>query len=611
MSSLHATEFTHSPHPLPTLQLHIFARTLNTDHAGVEVSDGASVATLKKAIIAEFKLDIGPNRVRLLREVGGGAPVPLDSCERLADQGVKEGSKVLVEVIAPDIPATSAAETAAVENYKRLFAALRAAELEPIPSSRSSLIKLPEGVQWPQLGAEPLFVRDFYCGLYEGPLASLDPGCTSKLRKFIIRGNAGIGKSAFGAYLLWRAVKAGRTVVYTSDKVDASFVFHSSGEVEVFSAEDFGRRTWGILQQASTVFICDGIQPPVKNAFTVLITSPKRERYREFFKLVDCEILTVPVFSRQEIRDILHTCFLQLVPHEDLVWELYRKWGGIVRYVLAKQGQSSQSLLKTSLTGIDLDDLIFHLGADEIESDDKASHRLLHLKPVGEDEHEFSDPFNIDSYMLARTELASQYAVELVYNALEQRHLQRLNNLLAQPISSASHAKLYGDMYEIGAARKLLNGGSFEAFDCSIGSAVEGGIVISPSTRHTFSSVENLRSLRLSHQGQPITYAPTSGTFTAVDAVLPNNALANFTVNVKHVAKMYGNGKKSKEGVAPVADALGIEGDIVFYWVLPRTRYDEACKAKVPFAVTGQSPGDTRKVKQFFVCVPFDFLRTL
>ena len=58
---------------------------------------------------------------------------------------------------------------------------------------------------------------------------------------------------------------------------------------------------------------------------------------------------------------------------------------------------------------------MFHLGARAIESDDKASHRLLHLKPVGEGELEFSDPYNVDSYMLERTVLASPYIKELVF----------------------------------------------------------------------------------------------------------------------------------------------------------------------------------------------------
>ena len=586
--------------------LHVFARRPNADYAKVEVRDGADAGDLKKAVIAELQLGTPPDSVRLLREVeGGGAPVPLDSSKKLSRQRIKEGSKVLVEVLPPPPPLV-AGEAGALEGARRLLAALHAAQLEPIPSSSSSLVRLAGGALWPQLGDAPLFVRDFYAGLWEGPLASGDPDCTSKLRKFIIRGNAGIGKSAFGAYILWRAVQAGRTVVYTSDKVEFSFTLHSDGRVEVFDAGQLMQRAKGTLGDSSTVFICDGIKPVFASAFTVLITSPKRERYREFFKLLDCELLTVPVFFRHEIKDMLHTCFPHLLPQESQVWELYDKWGGIVRYVLAKQGYSSQRQLKSALTNINLDELIFHLDAEEIESDDKASHRLLHLKPAGEGATEFSRPRDVASYMLERTELASQYVLELVYNAVEQRHLQRLNNLLAQPINSPSHARLYGDMYEIGAARVLLRGGVFSAFDCSTGAPVAGGVVtIPPSTKHVFGSVEDLRLAHLARQGQPTMFTPSSPAFTAVDAVLPGSALVNFTVNVKHELKM--RDASGKEGVGPVADALGISGDITVYWVLPEPRYQQACDAGKPFPVTRQLPGDTRKVRQYFVCVPFEF----
>lgn len=574
-------------------------------YAEVEVKDGASVAALQDAAIAKLKLGIAPDRVRLLREVDGQDPVLLDSRQKLAGQGVHEGSSVLVEVIAPDAPATSSTESAALNDGKRLLSALRAAELEAIPSSRSSLVKLPEGVLWPQLGAEPLFVRDFYRGLYEGVLASCDLGCNAQKRKFIIRGNAGIGKSAFGAYMLWRTVNDKRTVVYTSDKVPYSFTFHSSGQVEVFPSWDFRRHAWEILNEPSTVFICDGIMPSVVNAFTVLITSPKRERYREYRKLVDSQMLTVPVFFRHEIRDIHRTCFPKL--DEDEVWELYRKWGGIVRYVLAKQDLDSQKLLKSALTSVDLDGLLFDLGADEIESDSKASHRLLHLKPVGEGKDEFSDPYNIDSYMLDRTELASEYVAERVYSALQQHHYQRLTDLLAQPIVSASYAKLYGDLYESAAARVLLKGGTFEAFDCSAGAQVAGGVIVTPCTKHVFRNANDLRSASLARQGQPTMYTPASPSFTAVDAVLPGNILVNFTIDLKHEVKMYGAGSKASEGAAPVADAMGVSGDIVFYWVLPEDAFRKACKAGKPFPVTGQQAGNARTVKQFFVCVPFAF----
>ena len=79
-------------------QLHVFARRFEA-FASVDVADDESVAGLKDAAIAQLELDVAPHHVRLLREVEGGAPVPLDSCKKLADQGVKAGSTVLVELI--------------------------------------------------------------------------------------------------------------------------------------------------------------------------------------------------------------------------------------------------------------------------------------------------------------------------------------------------------------------------------------------------------------------------------------------------------------------------------------------------------------------------------
>ena len=103
-------------------------------------------------------------------------------------------------------------------------------------------------------------------------------------------------------------------------------------------------------------------------------------------------------------------------------------------------------------------------------------------------------------------------------------------------------------------------------------------------------------------------YTPASPNFTAVDAVLPGNILANFTIDIKHELKMYGAANKCGEGAAPVADALGVSGDIVFYWVLPEASFKKACKSGKPFPVTGQQLlGNPRTLKQYLVCVPFAF----
>ena len=87
---------------LPSFQLHVFAKSASQElreYAKVVVADGSDVGDLKKAIVAELKLDVAPDRVRLLREVEGGAPVPLDSRKALAAQGMEEGASVLVEVV--------------------------------------------------------------------------------------------------------------------------------------------------------------------------------------------------------------------------------------------------------------------------------------------------------------------------------------------------------------------------------------------------------------------------------------------------------------------------------------------------------------------------------
>ena len=58
------------------------------------------MAALQEAVAVELKLDVPPDRVRLLREVeDGGTPVLLDSRKKLAEQSIKEGSSVLVEVV--------------------------------------------------------------------------------------------------------------------------------------------------------------------------------------------------------------------------------------------------------------------------------------------------------------------------------------------------------------------------------------------------------------------------------------------------------------------------------------------------------------------------------
>ena len=87
---------------LPALShgLHVFARPGSSmEWSDVTIGKRASGALLKGAVMAGLQLDVPPSRVRLHREVDGGAPVRLDSLKNLAEQGVGEGSRVIAEVM--------------------------------------------------------------------------------------------------------------------------------------------------------------------------------------------------------------------------------------------------------------------------------------------------------------------------------------------------------------------------------------------------------------------------------------------------------------------------------------------------------------------------------
>ena len=83
-------------------------RDSNSTYAEVDVSDTASVAALQKAAIAELRMEASPDNVRLLLEVQGQEPTPLDSRKSLKEQAIVEGSSVQLELLEMQKPATQA-----------------------------------------------------------------------------------------------------------------------------------------------------------------------------------------------------------------------------------------------------------------------------------------------------------------------------------------------------------------------------------------------------------------------------------------------------------------------------------------------------------------------
>jgi hypothetical protein len=614
-------------------------RACDAAFAGVEVPSSSDVSTLVKATLAELRLDVPPTAVTLALAAGGAPPLDatlaLDAA--LATRVLAPLDKLIVTVhdaaaLRPtDVRGTARAAAAAADaRAAELARALRDARATPLAdaASGSSLVMLPRGVGWPQLGAAPLFVRAFYDGFYEGVLAECDKGGDAKLRRVTITGNAGIGKSAFGAYVMWRAVAARRAVVYVSAKEPRASIFYAGdGGVETCLRDDYFACSEALLGDPSTVLICDGVAPPAVTAFTLLITSPKRKMWKTFDQLDHSRCLFFPAFSRREIADMLRSCFPHLLTAassggEDGVWARFDAVGGVPRYVLNKVDDDLPAMLRQAVSRALVENLEDYIGDAETESEHVISHRLVRIKPAGEVAADALEPADAStphvgfvgarlaaSYAAARTELASPLAAELVVAEAARRRLRSVRSVLAAP-PKAVLGKLYGDLFEPAARQALAAGGEFLLWNLTEGRAV-GPLVLAPSTVVSFASAAALadavRTASAAGTLGSMLFKPRSGNLTAVDAVIGRNAaLCNFTVNLGHTALRYN--KLRTEGIEPVADAVGIppSGSVDFYWVLPPSRFAKA-REQGPFVIVDAPPGaNARRVVQFALCVSFE-----
>jgi hypothetical protein len=237
-------------------------------------------------------------------------------------------------------------------------------------------------------------------------------------------------------------------VVYISDKSAGCMILYPNGQVHLLDKDAF-KDTLTVLFDPNTVLIYDGDgegkgKPPIVDATTVVITSPQPTRYKAFSKTGALE-LYFPVFSRDEIEDMLACCYPALCETEqarDAVWARYDRWGGIPRYVLELLEPHQQAKLEAAITAVSLDKLAEVMGAAAVEDTPIVSHRLVHLKPTGETTTTFTGGDTIEAYGLARTEYASDYAAELVHEAIETYAGDELEAFLAQPNLHPALAKV-------------------------------------------------------------------------------------------------------------------------------------------------------------------------
>ena len=335
------------------------------------------------------------------------------------------------------------------------------------------------------------------------------------------------------------------------------------------------------LDDRRTVYISDSVAPQTVDAFTIMITSPRRSRYHEFDNSQPCEQLAFPPFSWAEIQAMHGTCFPCIAEAD--VRARYSLGGGIPRYVFGYSYEKLDREIQAAMTGVDLDAMVIEMDSPIIETDTKQSHRLLHMLPRGVvgGASELL-PTSLDFYAPAQLELASSEVASRVYAKAEQTATLRLHKLLAEPPSSPAHAALYQSMYENAVLAELSKGCSLTCWDSTVDKFYTLSV---PQCKRTyFDGIAALGGLFAVDRQQLL--VPRSKSFTAIDAILPGGRMAQVTISLNHDVKLFGRGSRSSEGLVPTFAALhrlaGSSDSIDLYWILPEAQFDELVRSKKP-----------------------------
>jgi hypothetical protein len=310
----------------------------------------------------------------------------------------------------------------------------------------------------------------------------------------------------------------------------------------------------------------------------VLITSPLRERWKEFVKTKGVRELVFPVFSLDEMLRLRASAFFSDDGcDESTVIERYAKWGGSVRHVLTHPEEDWQINLTNNATNMTLAQLKVSCGYAAKDRAAAAQHNVLHLKAACEVEGCELLPSNPRYYAFSHGELASLYVQELVHRQLREREFADLFAFLRASGGTPALAALRGVQYEQFALEALAKGGEFELKQLRREGDILGSLsALGMHLELPQSSMRSITSMSEVELGEAAVWRPRSKSFCAIDAVVCTAHLvlaANATVSVLHPLHL----TNTRGGLDSIASELRLpeEGEIAFLWLAPDDVFDQ------------------------------------
>lgn len=196
--------------------------------------------------------------------------------------------------------------------------------------------------------------------------------------------------------------------------------------------------------------IIDAQTPPLAGARTILLTSPRRERFKEFANLEYVRTVCMPLWDTEEILALRNANFAGL--SQNHVLELCKFWGPVPRWILrnakntdlhAQQKNLIEGFCKQSLN-----ELVRNM-ANETYPYGLVSGNVIHM--------EVNEMYSFHRPRFASTSIANQYFGRQGEERYQQ-NIQFLKDTAGMPDLAAAR----GLAFENYAHFRLRNGGDFK-----------------------------------------------------------------------------------------------------------------------------------------------------
>jgi len=328
------------------------------------------------------------------------------------------------------------------------------------------------------------------------------------------------------------------------------------------------------LDDAAVYYLVDTVPDPGQfNAFTILVSSPRKNNYKQFEKYMDVVVYIMPVWEKMEIDVIYDIKYKSTMKIEDLNTK-FNLFNGVPRFIFDTT-MDHESKQNAACAVADLDKCL--RAHDSFDSDQDVSHYIIQMVPY-------------ENYTKYRTCFLSNTVSQKVLSRYQKDHRQKLVEFLEDSLSpdfAPSLSTFRGDVFENVTHTLLAKGGKFQTF----------GPLGNPDAKIDTITIPRCFPMSVSNfQNTPanIYYRPTSSKFPVIDSWIGNIGFLQISTT-KHKRKGL-NFYHMNNYMSTSIRFKAVHNK--FYLVIPKERFDKemVLREPLPFLENNTKTERRRKI---------------